>query len=319
MSNTFRAAFITLPGIALALVGAGCERPQDLVAPPPAPAELKRSTFDGLTAAEATARIHLVRGSVLEMRQTIFGFGAKLGALLAGEDKEGTRIVVIDRFAPREVAGVNWRLNTTRETDASVKARADAAKQKKPAPESVYERFVFDGSIEGFNLKDAHTLYLPTFWPDKDSAGAFGTSGLWLSADVFDSLSRNRVGTLDFGLFDPALQGVFAAEDGLGSAIGALKTHVKTIEDRVDVNLLKGEADLVDWPLRVNGEEIKVQAIKARNWFGEIVVLNSEQNPLVLKLTVNPLAAGVTDLLKGIGVLSTAMGYEVTSLSDVVE
>ncbi|MEK7655886.1 MAG: hypothetical protein AAB386_04385 [Patescibacteria group bacterium] len=313
-SHLFKSLFLFA---AILVAGAGCKQSKqeqpNLIVPPTS----NVSMFEGLTSEQATARINFVPGSVIELRQTAFGFGAKLADFLAGDSKEGLRTIVIDRFAPREIANVSWQLKTKEETEESVKARKEAIAKKALPPEVAYDSKTYAGTLVGFNMKDGHSLYLPAFWPEKDNAGTFGSSGLWLSADVYDSLSRNRVGTLDFGLFDPALPMKFQSDPSLKGMFAELEKYVKTIQDRVDVNVLNGETELVDWSLRVNGEDIKVQVIKARNWFGEIVVLNNMQNPLVLKLTVNPIAAGVTDALKGTGTLTGLLGYEVTGLIDV--
>ncbi len=82
-----------------------------------------------------------------------------------------------------------------------------------------------------------------------------------------------------------------------------------------DLTELYADEELIEWRLKVNGEEKKVSAIRARNWFGEVIVLNNRQNPMILKVTLNPLAAGM-DAASGNGesVMSRLFGYEVDNI-----
>ncbi|MBU2613667.1 hypothetical protein KJ925_04415 [Patescibacteria group bacterium] len=302
--------------IALAVAGWGCIRPFDRLAEYAGP---KVSTFGDDSPAEVAQKINFVPGSIIETRQTFLGFGAKLAAALAGEGKEGARIIVVSRFAPMNVADVEWRLVTRVEAESSIAAREAAKKKNEPEPEPEMVDQVSQGGIGGFDLVDAHSLYLPAFWPEQGGAPSLGTSGIWLSDDVFQSLSRNRVATLDFGLLDATINGAIAKVAGFREAFAALQKQVTDVGDRTDVFKLDAEAELASWPLRVNGEDVDVEVIKARNWFGEIVVLNNRQNPLVLKATLNPVASGAGELFSGLGTLKALVGYEVTELRDVQE
>ncbi len=274
------------------------------------------STFENVTPAEASKRINLVHGSVIEMRSTFLGFGAKLAAALAGEKKEGTRVIVIDRFAPGVLASLEWKLSSKVEATSSIKAREDARKAKQPEPEPIMVDQTVLGNLIAINLKDAHSLMLPAYWPEKAEGSAMETSAIWLSKDVYEGLSRNRVATLDIGILDPALQGVVATSAEFKKALNLLQGQVKTIEDRTDVFKLTGDADPSEWTLRVNGQDVKVEVLKARTWFGEIVVLNNPQNPLILKATLNPAMASLANVLN-LGALQALFGYEVTALNDV--
>jgi hypothetical protein len=301
-------------GLVLSLVGAGC-LPSAL--PKQEPSGPKVSTFDGVTPKQAAERINFVPGSVIEVRSTFLGFGAKLAAALAGENKEGTRIIVIDRFAPGQTANLSWKLSTKVEAESSIKARAEARAAKKPEPEPIMVNQTVLGKLNGINLKDASSLMLPAYWPETDDGSSIGTSAIWLSDEVFQGLSRNRVATLNFGILDASLQGAVAKATDFRDALAKLQGQVTKIENRTDVFRLDGDADPVEWSLNVNGHDVKVEAIKARTWFGEIVVLNHPQNPLVLKATLNPAVAGITDLVTNFGALQALLGYEVTALNDV--
>lgn len=251
------------------------------------------------------------------MRQTILGLGPTLAKLLPAAGQEAARLIVIDRFAPQNRANLSWQLTTKVEADSSKAARAEAQKTKKPIPEPVMVDRATNGQVEDFDLQHSHSLYLPAFWPEIPKASSLGRSGLWLSSDVYEDLARTRISTLDFGVLDPDLTKNIHPVQEYRNAILRLAQSVGKIENRVDVNRMQGEQDLVEWPLTINGEAVNVQAIRAKNWFGEIVVLNSKENPLVLKVSLSPEAVAAAELTPGKNFLSPLVEYQVTALSDV--
>ena len=72
---------------------------------------------------------------------------------------------------------------------------------------------------------------------------------------------------------------------------------------------LAAEAEFIEWPLEVNGRPTVVSAIRARNWFGEIVVLNNRQNPLILKLSLASEEGG-----DDTAILDELFGYEIKTV-----
>ena len=176
---------------------------------------------------------------------------------------------------------------------------------------------VSQANLDGINLKNARSLYLPAFWPEKEHAPAFGTSAIWLSREVFEGLDRTRVSSLRFGILNPALQGAIADLTDFKNSFSNLEIEKKEVQDRIDVFKLDGEPELIEWPLKVNGQNIKVEVIKAHSWFGELIVLNNEQNPLILKATLNPSTVGVTNLFSGLTALKALIGYEIVELKDI--
>lgn len=308
---------IALGAIALsvALFGFGCKN-QPPGAPDQEPSGPQASTFENVSPKEAAERIDLVSGSTMELRSTFLGFGAKLAAALAGEKKEGTRVITIDRFAPGETANLTWKLSTKVEAASSVKAREDAKKAGKQEPEPVMVDQTETGQLLGINLKDASSLMLPAYWPETATGSAVGSSGIWLSDDAYQGLSRNRVATLSFGVLDASLQGDVKKSKDFADAFAKLQGQVAKVESRTDVFKLEGDKDPIEWTLKVNGKDVKVEAFKAHTWFGEIIVLANRQNPLILKATLNPAAEGLASLFN-LGALQALLGYEVTSLNDV--
>jgi hypothetical protein len=274
--------------LATAVAGAGCNGPmfrsdQELTGP-------TVSSFAGLTPQEATARINLVPGSVIFMRHIFAGFGDALSTKIIAQNQAVTSTIVLDRFAPNEIANLTWK------TTAVTGAKNEASQ-------------TLTGNLEGLDLKETYNLYLPAYWPEKEHAPSLGSSGIWLSKEVFEGLARNRVASLRLELFDPLTQGRAASSD-FKPLLDKLSAEVTKIENRVDIYRLDGEAGVTEWPLRVNGEDIKVEVIKAHLWFGDLVVLNHAQNPMVLKFSLNNLADPA---------LKSLLDYEIFELKDVLE
>lgn len=274
--------------MAVLLAGVGCQGPlskpdQELTGP-------KVSSFAGLSPHEAAAHINLVPGSVLFMRQIFAGFGSALSAKITAQGQKVIRTIVINRFAPNEGANLTWKMS------AMIGEKHEVSQ-------------TLTGNLDGLDLKQAYNLYLPAYWPEKDHASSLGASGLWLSKEVFEGLARNRVASLRLELFDPMWQGR-AAESDFKPLLGKLNEEMSKIENRIDIYRLDGEPGVTEWPLKVNGEDIKVEVIKARIWFGELVILNNAQNTLVLKFSLND---------KADKALKDLLDYEIVELKDVLE
>jgi len=307
----------------LAVLGAGClwfNNDDNKILPAgPRPADLQ-----DITPEEASKRINFVPGSQIEIRQTYLGVGAQLAEQLSEGDKSGVRIITVERFAPMNLAGIRWQLSQNMETDESQAARAkynEALKNQKEGesapeePQAVTERRTVVGSLSDINLKNTHKLFLPAYWPT-DAGNIPDLSAIWVSADVYEELKGTKNSTIYFGILDSVLFGAMSSAQEFAKAIDALRNDSAQVSAKVDVDLVRAE-DPSEWDLMVNGEQVKVQVIKANNWFGEIVVLDNPQNPLILKMTFNPVSAGALDLISGTAFLKTLLGYEVTQLNGV--
>lgn len=311
--------FIALLGVLT--FGAGCNWGKAVISNitgSEQPAGPRLAEFDGLNAADASKNINFVAGSQIEMRQTYLGLGAKLADKLSGDNKEGVRIITIERFAPKKVANLKWKLSRKVETDASIKARQayENGGSKGTAPEVVTEMRTVAGSIENVDLTTTHKLFPPAYWPT-EAIHSRGTSAIWVSDEVFEELTKTKTATVYFGITDQMLFGALKTANQFSDAIDKLKGETTKVEGKTDVDLTQAEAELAEWPLSVNGKDIKVQVIKARNWFGEIVILNNPQNPLILKMTFNPITKGLINLIGGDGFLQSLLGYEITRLDNV--
>ncbi|MDF1496560.1 MAG: hypothetical protein P1P90_00690 [Patescibacteria group bacterium] len=306
----------------LVVLGAGClwfNKDSKILPAGPRPADL-----NNISPEEASKRINFVPGSQIEIRQTYLGVGAQGAEKLSEGDKSGVRIITIDRFAPMNIANLRWQLSQDMETGESITARADydeavknleEGEQAPGEPEIIKERQTVIGTLTDINLKNTHKIFLPAYWPTGESTIA-DLSAIWVSTDVFEELKGTKNSTIYFGILDSALFGALSIAKEFSGAIDALRSDKASISNKVDVDLVKAD-EPSEWELMVNGKKVMVQVIKARNWFGEIVVLDNPQNPLILKMTFSPEGATELEKSNGAAFLKTLLGYEVTQLNGV--
>ncbi|MBD3281881.1 hypothetical protein GF391_03995 [Candidatus Uhrbacteria bacterium] len=309
--------FLALIGL-LVVSGAGCFlfKAQDETHPAgPRPADL-----EDVSPAEAAKRINLVKGSRIEIRQGDPQATKNAETSSASDNKIGLRIITIERFAPMNIAGLSWKLSQNVETKESISARERyreqiAAGEEADEPEIETERLTVIGNLKDINLKGSHKLFLPAYWPTGEAAVP-DLSAIWVSQDVYEEITGTKNSTIYFGIMDSALYGAMSAADSFFSAIEALSSDASSIADRIDADLTSAEEPSTQM-LMVNGQEVEVQVIKVRNWFGEITVLDNPQNPLILKMAFSTEGkealknSGQADFLKSL------IGYEVTQLNGV--
>ncbi|MFH1621268.1 MAG: hypothetical protein ABIB04_04255 [Patescibacteria group bacterium] len=270
----------------LLLAGSGCASSKIEVVEAPG---LKSVSLGTLDSAEAAQKINLVRGNTIKMKQKFSEAGVKLADAYA-MGSEGERELVIRRFAPGFNADIEWKYKTMIGDETAN----------------------YSGAVVGGDLQSAHELFLPVYWQEGEKT-AMGSGIIWLSQDVFENLSKAGVSTFSFGILNKEENEALVAsstKNGFNYALSKLDGEVRAIIGNKDVYLTTAEKDFGEYTLKVNGEDVKVQVIKASNWFGEILVLNNKQNPMVLKVTTNDLAGGD---------LAGFYDYEITELNGLVE
>lgn len=172
-----------------------------------------------------------------------------------------TRTVTVKRFAPMNHAEIEW--SVTKDGVSTT------------------------GTVTNINLQNSHAAQLPAYWQKGKQSLADEKTGIWLSDDAFQELSRTKQTILNYGIFDEDAQTISKSDPGFKTAYDALRQRAGTDGKTHDLTLMKADAEPIEWKLSVNGKERTVSAWKARNWFGEIIVLNDRQNPLILKLNLN--------------------------------
>lgn len=317
IQTRFRSLFVLVAG--LALFGAGCDWWGWLSGFSTTSTRSYISSTS--TAVEAANALQFAPGDTFEVRQTVLGFGAFLPDLLNSLD--GVRTVTVTRFAPMHGAAFEWALTTTRETTASKKLRADYEAELKRNPRGIgesgptpptlaTEKVTATGTVLGLGLAAPHTAFLPTYWPEGRYDALGEKTGIWLSEDAFQELVRTRRTILNLGLFDESLNQAVKNVGELKTAISNLRQQAAEEGARKDLTELEADGEFIEWPIDINGERRMVSAIRAKNWFGEVIVLNSRQNPLILKVTLNPVTAGV-EAANG-GAVDKLFGYEVRNI-----
>ncbi len=274
--------------VAAALLGAGC-----LSFWP----ESHTTTSTSTGTLQSGADIQFQPGDTFEIRQTVFGFGAFLPDFL--QSKDGVRTVKIDRFAPFYHAGLTWTLTANEPSTSTGQLVKTSA----------------SGTITDINIQNTHSAYLPAYWEKGLHTLAGEKSAIWLSDDAFQELSRTGHTILNFGVFDEQANTAAKNLSDLKTTLNRLRNQAEEDGKYSDLTLLKADPKPIDWTITVNGKDMTVSAIQARNWFGEIVVLNNRQNPLILKMTLNPLTSAAADAATGNdNFLDKIYGYEVANI-----
>lgn len=296
--QTARYSRLAICLFAASFMGAGCLQQT------PAPSQ-PAGAFSNMSPAEITKRLVFKEGSSFVLTRTAVRRGDTYE--LAEQPDQSLRTVTIKHFNG-ETASFDWKLEERIETDESRQARAADAEA---APESVYETQTTEGSLSDLDFTESHALYLPLRWPEERTGDR--ESAVWVSKPVFEELTRTRNSTVYLNVI-PALLDAARAAPGLSSAIERFRQQEGAVIGRIDTDFMKAEGDRIEWPVTVNGEQVKVEALRARNWFGEIVILNNGANPLVLKLTVNPPIEGAEDASADMSLLKAMVNFEIPSI-----
>lgn len=308
----------------IALMGAGCDWRSLPLVSRFAPAASTSTVSFGESPIEAAKAIQFLPGDTFEVRQTVLGFGAFLPDLFG--NKDGVRTVTITRFAPSNFANFSWSVTTEQETQASIEARKAYERELETNPRGIgegvtappvpkMEQVTASGTVLDVSLKTPHSAYLPAYWSPGVQSLMNEKSGIWLSEDAFMELVRTRHTILNLGVFDSEANQAAKNVAELKTALDRLRKQANEDGKFKDLTLLEAEPDFIEYPLQVNGRTVTVSAIKAKNWFGEVIVLNSAQNPMILKVTMNPLASTASDALGGnIALLDKMYGYEISNI-----
>jgi len=261
--------------VAVALVGAGCLKTP--VSPSPSVSTQATSTISsprplslaGLDPRSAAHAINFIGGNTFQLKQAFTGRGAVLAQSI-GLGRFVDRSIVIRRFAPSNLAEIEWKATT---------------KVPTPVPKDAahVSQLQYVGAVAGGNLRDGHALYPPVYWKEGDGV-ALGSGILWLSQDVYEDLAKIHTSTMKFGLEDGGMLGFASSSPELRQQIRDLQAEINKVIDRKDVFATNATTSTVD--LMVNGTSTEVEVLVAKNWFGEITILNNPEDPLVLSMKI---------------------------------
>lgn len=271
---------------------------------------------------EMTAKLVFTTGDTFDIGQTFFGLGGLPSLLWKAQDLE--RHVTVDMYMPEREATLSWQASTEQETEASVKARDEyekkiaARKQGEvypPPPAVEMEIVTARGSVENIELQRSHTLSLPAYWLPGPTNLVGERSAVWLSQDAYLELERTGATDVYFDVTSQAASDLLKSSKDWVDALRRLRQQEQAAaSERPEPSRLHTEGGKMDWSLQVNGQERKVKVLKAKNDFGELVILANQQNPLILKATVNPVFPGLGNATAGKVEWNTLFGYEVKRL-----
>lgn len=175
-----------------------------------------------------------------------------------------------------------------------------------PPPPADYESREVGGTLAFPDFATATEFLLPGLWPEGFATIA-GSSALWISTNAFAELNAAGHATVPFSLSSKALR---------DPAASVLRRAVQLSGETASgpPHLWTRDAE-GDFALRVDGAEVRVTSLLARNWFGAYTVLAAGGPPLVLSVLPRPVPAPGLDLFAPAGVLRTLLGYRVSEVT----
>lgn len=174
-----------------------------------------------------------------------------------------------------------------------------------PAPPAAYESKEVGGTLFFPDFATATEFLLPGLWPE-GIATIRGSSAIWISPNAFAELKAAGHATVPFSLSSNALR---------DPAASLLKRALQLSGEAASGPSHLWTRDVEsDFPLRVDGDEARVRAVGARNWFGAYTVLAAGGPPLVLSVLPSPAPSLGLDLFAPAGVLRTLLGYRVSEV-----
>jgi hypothetical protein len=269
--------------------------------------------------AENAEALDLRGGSSFVLRGTLMGFGGAVSEEIGSD--VGRRTIVVESYSAGQSADLSYTLRVRRETEASKLARENynasldgIADTAPPVPQREYEEVDIAGSLATNSLDNATSIFLPAYWSEGDSGIVDDNSLLWLSTAQYDELVSVRESSLSIGLFDGALRALELA-DNVSNAINRLQGEAEQASRYKDIYKLEAQPEFGKARMVVGGKAQWVRTIQATNWFGTYTILANRDNPLILKVTLNPLSFGTLSLISPTKILDAFLGYEIVEVN----
>lgn len=310
---------VTIALASILLLGAGCATTQ----------------VSNLSPEEASLSLSLSVGDEIVMRTTVLGLGGQLVNLLGGESVD--RVISVTNASLPDAVGIDWSITEKVETEASRAAREAYDEQYAETPIGVeipdspsvyYEERVTSGSVSSSSMKGARKLLLPDMWPEGEAGNRSDVSLIWLSSDQYGDLVNTRKTELSLGLFDESLQ----QYENIGETVETYWDQVTSFVSQItgedastvaveevvsddNVITIEAEGDWGTYTLMVDGVRTSVRTIEAKNNFGNYTILANESNPLILELSLTPLAEGSLEGLNPSNLAEGFSGYEISEIN----
>ena len=178
-----------------------------------------------------------------------------------------------------------------------------------------WERGAETGTVLSKGFERSRSLLLPAFWKAGERE-ADGNGLLWLSPEAYQELNTLGMTDLRIGLGDGAFDAAskaLQAFNAIAKRLSVSATSTPSVPDRPFAAALKGESSV--FPVRIDGKLERLRVLTVRSWFAEYVILKNPENPLVLKVSVNPVSMEALRAFAPEGVDPQAVGYEITALT----
>lgn len=257
------------------LLGAGCDLTQRI--------SLQNPFTSAPAVPAATARVEATPGLHLTIHPSALGFGVIND--LIGRDA-GTKDVVVKEFSPDRVV-LDW---------------SERPESATSTPRS--------GTIEAVDWANATAAVPPGFWPTgnvtSDDIGL-----LWLSPAAYAEFSATN--STEWGITSMGGDGLAKIQQAWQN-FRRLAARLMPSASTLSPFRLEKLNDVPAFPIRLDGQMVSVEAVRAGNVLAEYVILKNPSAPLILKMTAKPAAYGALAALKPLGLDPDAFGYEVTEI-----
>ena len=203
------------------------------------------------------------------------------------------REVGIRQFAPQHSAEISWR------------------KSNDPKPDIAKAT----GTISEIDLWHPHALLTPAMWRPGDRKVTWLRSGLWLADDAFFELARTKRTGIDLNFVSPEIEALMSSSPQAQQAYKELETRALEESKTIDPNMIRQDAESATRRITINGSEVEVPVIRARNWFGVFEVMDDRQNPLILSLVLDPDPSSKIDKTSAqFQTLQRLVSYQITNI-----
>ena len=292
-----RAAPVLLAAV-LAVV-AGCGRPQ---APEAAPVRTAVPALPTLTGG-----IPLAPGLLLTLVPNLPGVDGEDVPDLARREVE---ILEVENGRLR----LKWtgqvrveKPESARRREDWVRARANAPQGATPEPTipAVYETHEVGGTLFFPDFSTAREFLLPGLWPE-GNATIPGSTTLWISANARAELKGGGSASVPFATQGPALR-----EPAATFLRRAVDLAGKTPSSRPGLWTAVPPAA---FGLRVDGADLTVPALGARDWFAAYAVLDGASPALVLAVLPQMASSPPADVFAPALAMRSLLGYRIVEI-----
>lgn len=257
---------------------------------------------------ELTRSIGFENGLTLMLRPTFLGISGTVADVLG--DENGRMEATLDLS---DGSAFVWSRTDERETEASKVARKTHISEEREGapPAREFRMETTEGRLVFARDEDDRKMLLPAFWRPGETL-VEGNGVLWLPRDAHRRLKQGQKVEWRLGLGSHAL-------DTASDILNTFRETVKKLfgddgEEELSPFALKLVTEDGLFAVRVDGKMETLEVLQAKSWFADYLILDNPENPLILKVSVNPVAERALDAFSVLGVDTKALGYEITEI-----